>query len=198
MFGGETMPRQPDPDLEGRILAAASKLWAKGGEKALTMRAVAKAAGTNTPALYRRFKDRQDILWALVQRMRAEITALQEASQTPEEGCQRYVDYGLSHPHEYELFYQHEYELFRTSRAGRAPSRETRPALDAVKRKLAERLGGVADDHTRVALALWMLCHGEVMLTIGKSLRDFEPGVRGVFTDAVAALLRESGSISRK
>jgi len=192
------MPRQPDPDLEGRILAAASKLWAKGGEKALTMRAVAKAAGTNTPALYRRFKDRQDIVWALVQRMRAEITALQEASQTPEEGCERYVDYGLSHPHEYELFYRHEYELFRASRAGRAPSRETRPALDAVKRKLAERLGGVPDDHTRLALALWMLCHGVVMLTIGKSLRDFEPGVREVFTAALAALLRESGSMSGK
>ena len=75
------MPRHPDPDLEGRILAAASKLWAKGGEEALTMRAVAKAAGTNTPALYRRFKDRKDILRALVQRMRAEITALAEASR---------------------------------------------------------------------------------------------------------------------
>jgi AcrR family transcriptional regulator len=192
------MPRHPDPDLEGRILAVASKLWAKGGEKALTMRAVAKAAGTNTPALYRRFKDRKDILWALVQRMRAEVTALAEASPTPEEICERYVDYGLSHPHEYELFYQHEYELFRASRAGRAPSRETRPALDAVKRKLAERLGGVPDDHTRVALALWMLCHGTVMLTIGKSLRDFDPGARSVFTAAAAALLRESRSISRK
>ncbi|MGD0760262.1 MAG: TetR/AcrR family transcriptional regulator [Candidatus Sulfotelmatobacter sp.] len=191
------MPRHPDPDLEGRILAAASKLWAKGGEHALTMRAVAKAAGTNTPALYRRFKDRNDILRALVQRMRAEITALAEASRTPEEICERYVDYGLSHPHEYELFYQHEYELFRASRAGRAPSRETRPALDAVRRKLAEKLGGVPDDHTRPALALWMLAHGMAMLMIGKSMHDFEPGVRGVFSAAVAALVRESKSLSR-
>ena len=50
------MPRPPDPDLEERILKAARKLWKKGGENALTMRAVAKAAGTkNTPAVYRRF-----------------------------------------------------------------------------------------------------------------------------------------------
>lgn len=192
------MPRQPDPDLEGRILAAASRLWARGGEKALTMRAVAKAAGTNTPAVYRRFKDRKDILRALVQRMRAEITALAEASETPEEVCERYVDYGLSHPHEYELFYQHEYELFHPSRAGRPPSRETRPALDAVRRKLAERLGGAPDDHTRVALVLWMLAHGTVMLMIGKSLLDFEPGVRSVFSAAVKALLRESANLSRR
>jgi AcrR family transcriptional regulator len=192
------MPRQPDPDLEGRVLAAASRLWARGGEKALTMRAVAKAAGTNTPAVYRRFKDREDILRALVQRMRAEVTALAERSETPEEACERYVDYGLSHPHEYELFYQHEYELFHPSRAGRPPSRETRPALDAVRRKLAERLGGGPDDHTSVALALWMLAHGTVMLMIGKSLLDFEPGVRSVFSAAVKALLRESANLSRK
>jgi hypothetical protein len=130
--------------------------------------------------------------------MRAEITALAEASRTPEEICERYVDYGLSHPHEYELFYQHEYELFRASRAGRAPSRETRPALDAVRRKLAEKLGGVPDDHTRLALALWMLAHGMAMLMIGNSLHDFEPGVRGVFTAAVAALVRERTGLSRK
>ena len=38
------MPRQPDPELEGRILHAADVLWRRGGEQALTMRAVAKAA----------------------------------------------------------------------------------------------------------------------------------------------------------
>jgi hypothetical protein len=36
------------------------------------------------------------------------------------------------------------------------------------------------------------------MLMIGRSLHDFEPGVRGVFTAAVAALLRESANLSRK
>jgi AcrR family transcriptional regulator len=191
------MPRQPDPDLEGRILAAARKLWTRGGEKALTMRAVARAAGTNTPALYRRFKDRKDILRAMVHDTRLEIAAMLEASRTPEEAAARYLDYGLAHQHEYELFYQHEYELFHPSRAGRAPSRETRPGVDAMKRKLTEKLGGAPDDHTRMALALWMLAHGAVMLMIGKTLHDFEPGVRSVFTAAVEALLRESASLSR-
>src|SRR2546429_426225 len=44
------MPRHPDPDLEERILKAAHTLWKRGGERALTMRAVALAAHTNTPA----------------------------------------------------------------------------------------------------------------------------------------------------
>ena len=59
------MPRHPDPELEQRILDAASRLWARGGEKGLTMRAVAKAAGTTTPTVYERYHDRDDILRSL-------------------------------------------------------------------------------------------------------------------------------------
>ncbi len=67
------MARQPDPDLEDRILKAARQLWKKGAGKALTMRAVARAAHTNTPAVYRRFPHRDDILRALLQQIRKEI-----------------------------------------------------------------------------------------------------------------------------
>lgn len=187
------MPRQPDPDLEGRILNAARRLWTKGGSKALTMRAVAKAAGTNTPAVYRRFKDREDILRALIQRIRTEMTAMVEAAPTPEQVGERYVDYALSHPHEYQLFYEHEYDLFHQSRAGRAPSRETRPGADAMRRKLAAKLGGSPESHTRLTVALWMLAHGAATLMIARALDDFDPGVRKTFSAAVDALLRGSG-----
>ena len=64
------MPREADPELETRVLAAALKLWNRGGEKAVTMRDVARAAGTTTPTLYERFKNKQDILKAL--RMQAQ------------------------------------------------------------------------------------------------------------------------------
>jgi AcrR family transcriptional regulator len=65
------MPRHPDPELEKRVLDAAQKLWHGGGDKTLSMRALAKAARTNTPAIYRRFKDRKDILRALLLRARS-------------------------------------------------------------------------------------------------------------------------------
>ena len=67
------MPRHPDPDLEERILHAADVLWRRGGSKSLTMRAVARAAKTNTPAVYRRFKDRRDRVKALLLRIAARI-----------------------------------------------------------------------------------------------------------------------------
>ena len=93
------MPRQPDPDLEARILNAARKLWKKGAEKALTMRAVAKAAGTNTPAVYRRFCNRKDILRALLRRIQKDVADAIRPCQSPEEVCQRYLEYALSHSH---------------------------------------------------------------------------------------------------
>jgi AcrR family transcriptional regulator len=184
--------RPPNPDLEERILKAARKLWKRGGESALTMRAVAEAAGTNTPAVYRRFRDREDILRALLQCIRLEFGALMEGASSAEDACERYVDYALSHPHEYELFYQHEYELFYSRPAIRAGVRNLvgRPARDAMKKKLTEKFGGVPEDHMHLTMSLWMLAHGAAMLMIAKTIlpEDTEEA-RAVFTASVAALL---------
>jgi AcrR family transcriptional regulator len=185
------VPRRPDPDLEGKILNAAQKLWKKGGEKALTMRAVAKAAGTNTPSVYRRYRDRDDILRALLQRIRLEIAAQLEGISSPEEGCERYLEYALGHPHEYELFFQKEYELFHSTRSLRAGVKLTkRPVRDIMRRKVAEKLGGAPDEHEGVVIALRMLVHGAAMLLIAKAIlpEDAEEA-RTVFTASVAALL---------
>ncbi|MFZ0419759.1 MAG: TetR/AcrR family transcriptional regulator [Candidatus Sulfotelmatobacter sp.] len=188
------MPRPPNPDLEEQILKAARKLWKKGGGGALTMRAVAQAAGTNTPAVYRRFRDREDILRALLQIIRLEFGAVLKAASSPEEACERYVDYGLSHPHEYELFYRHEYELFYSARSLRAGARNTvgRPARDAMSQRLVEKFGGVPEDHKRLNSSLWMLAHGATMLMIGKTILPTEvQESRATFTAAVAALLQK-------
>jgi AcrR family transcriptional regulator len=184
------LPRRPDPDLEGKILDAAQKLWKKGGETALTMRAVAKAAGTNTPSVYRRFRDREDILRGLVQRVRLEITALLEGASSPQEGCERYVDYALSHAHEYELFYQHEYELFHAARSRHRGIAPLRPGVEAMKRKLAEKLGGAPEDYADLTLGLWMVVHGAAMLLIAKTILPQDAkAARQVITASVAAIV---------
>jgi AcrR family transcriptional regulator len=187
------VPRRPDPELEGKILNAAQRLWKKDGAKGLTMRAVARAAGTNTPSVYRRFQDRDDILRGLLWRIRVEIAALMEGAASPEEGCERYLDYALSHPHEYELFYQHDYELYhspRSKRGGVKPAGQ--PARDAMRRKLAERLGGSPTDHERLLVALWMVAHGAAMLLIAKTILPKDAAkARVVFRETVAALLRQ-------
>jgi AcrR family transcriptional regulator len=192
------VPRQPDPDLEARILNAAQKLWKKGADKALTMRAVAKAAGTNTPAVYRRFQDRQDILRALLRRIQQDVAEALRPCSSPEEACQRYLEFAVSHAHEYELFYTHASELSHPARSDHAPPlSEHRPTMKLMENKLAERLGGSAADHTRLSLALWTMAHGTAMLLISRAIpAGHVTELRSVFTAAVGTLINNSSSLS--
>jgi AcrR family transcriptional regulator len=192
------MPRHPDPDLQERILNAAQKLWNKGAEKTLTMRAVARAAGTNTPAVYRRFRNRKDILRALLRRIQQDVGEVLRPCRSPEEVCERYLEYALSHSHEYELFYTHAYQLPRPVPSGRRlPLREYRPAMALVEEKLAERLGGTPTEHTRLALALWTVAHGTAMLLISKAIPEEHVGeLRSAFRAAVEALINNPSSLS--
>jgi AcrR family transcriptional regulator len=192
------MPRQPDPDLQERILNAAQKLWKKGAEKTLTMRAVAKAAGTNTPAVYRRFENREDILRALLRRIQQDVVDALQPCSCPEEACERYLEFAVSHAHEYELFYTYAYELSQSFRSDRAsPLREHRPTMQFMETKLAERLGGTAADHTRLSLALWTMAHGTAMLLISRAIpAGHVPELRSVFTAAVETLIKSSSSFS--
>lgn len=152
------MPRRPDPDLEKRILNAASRLWARGGEKALTMRAVAKAAGTTTPTVYERYRDRDDILLALRLETRRELFAALSATRTLREAFQSHLEFALTHSHAYEVLFDDVAKL---------PSlHEAWPSFNLMRERVAKRLGGNPRQHTRLMLAVWSLMHGAAMLII--------------------------------
>jgi AcrR family transcriptional regulator len=152
------MPRQADPQLEERILDAASRLWARGGEKTLTMRAVAKAAGTTTPTVYERYRDRDDILRALRLRTRGELFAAVSRSKTLRESVQKHLDFALSNPHAYEVLFD---------AVGKPPSlHEPWPSFNLMRERLARQIGGSSREHNRLMLALWCLIHGTAILAI--------------------------------
>ena len=185
------MPRHPDPDLEERILHAADILWKRGGEKTLTMRAVARAAKTNTPAVYRRFKDRRDLVKALLLRIATRIRQHFEQGETIEDMAEAYVEYALRMPHEYELFYTHARELSPSKGAGRPrPIRESRPNFALVEQLLAKRLGGTPEDHTQLALQVWATLHGTTMLLLQESIpHGHEEALREACRVSVRVLL---------
>jgi len=185
------MPRHPDPDLEERILHASDVLWRRGGEKSLTMRAVARAAKTNTPAVYRRFKDRKDLVKALLLRIANRIGEHFEQGKSIEDMAEAYVEYALKMPHEYELFYSHARELSPPKGQGRPrPIRESRPNFALVEQLLAKRLGGTPQDHTQLALEVWATLHGTTMLLLQKSIPDgHEEDLREACRAAVKVLL---------
>jgi len=193
------MPRHADPDLEDRILNAAHALWQRGGEESLTMRAVARAARSNTPAVYRRFKNRQDIVRALLRRIQESLRVAIEDRQSIEEIAEAYLDFALHHPHEYELFFTHARDLNSRKSAGPPrPIRESRPNMALLERRLAERLGGSPEDHTRLGLALWAAAHGAAMLLLQKALPEgHELELREAFGLTVTAVLKAAPAASQ-
>jgi len=158
------LPRQPDPLIEQRILQAAGRLRARGGEKALTMRAVAKAARTTTPTVYERYRNRADLLRALRIQTREELFASLRDVRTLEQGCQRYLEFALRHRHAYEVLYD---------KFAEPPSlHEPWPSFNLLREKLTRRVGGTPRQHTRLMLAIWSLVHGTAMLLIRGSVVD--------------------------
>ena len=186
------MPRPPNPGLEERILKAAEALWKRGGEQALTMRAVAKVAGTNTPAVYRRFKDRDELLRALLLRIAQRIRQHFEQGETLEGMADAYVDYALKLPNEYQLFYSHGSLLNPPRRRGSpAPIRQSRPNFAFAEQVAAKQLGGSPEDHTQFALCLWALLHGTATLLLSGTIpTGHEAKLRAACRTGVKSLIR--------
>jgi AcrR family transcriptional regulator len=183
------MSRHIDPEVEERILQAARKLWHKGGEKALSMRAVAKAAGTNTPAVYRRFRNREDVLAALVTYYQQETFKVFQHCGSLEELIHAYIEYALKHPREFLL--THSGLLGRVSKG--------RPNLDFVIAQSSVWLGGAPGEHAPLVLALWALAHGTAMLRVSGSAREEDfPKLREAFSRALVILVANEKKLRHK
>ena len=183
IFEDLEMPRHIDPEVEGRILEAARKLWRKGGEKSLSMRAVAKLAGTNTPAVYRRFRTREDILKALVHSYQQELYQIIESCHSLQEVVHRYLDFALSR--------QREYQLVMSGLLPRMT--KGRPSLELAVRRSAEWLGKPSADYRGLVLVLAAMVDGAAMFKATGFLSDenFE-SLRSAFGKAVDVLVANS------
>jgi AcrR family transcriptional regulator len=182
------MPRKPDPLLEGRIQKAARKLFIKGGEKALSMRALARLAHTNTPAVYRRFRNRKAILRALLEQFQQDMYRALQPCSSPQEAFQCILDFALAHPRQYELAFAEWAPRFQ----------EPRPNFEYLKKKFAEWLGGSPEDHLRLALGLWAQVHGTAMLLISKAVPVKDQAELRSASAASVELLVSNASAHRK
>jgi len=185
------VPRQPDPQLEQRILDAACRLWSRGGEKTLTMRGIAKAAGTTTPTLYERYHDREDILRAVRMQTRSELFAAVSPTHSLAQACRKYLDFAVEHPYVYEVLFDGFAE---------PPSlHEPWPTFNLMRLRLAQRLGGPPRKHTRLMLSLWSLMHGTAMLMIRGGVVDpLRKQMVHTCLDALEAILRDASRAKGK
>jgi AcrR family transcriptional regulator len=163
------------------ILAAARTLFAAQGVAAVTMRRIAEAVEYTPPVLYGHFRDKADLLRALVQEDSGLFLAALERSARiadPVERIRRmgrqYVDFALAHPHHYRLLFMTELpeselaEAGGSEPAGEDPGRRAYDLLlGAVRQCLDEgRIPRALGDAERVTQALWGAVHGVVSLWI--------------------------------
>jgi AcrR family transcriptional regulator len=153
------MPRLADEHLEARIVQAARRLWRTHGAKSLTLRSVARAAGTTTTTVYKRFRNKEALLLALAESVQARLTARTTSSATIEESYRRFLNFAGQHPHEYELLWGPKWaELLGPKRP--------RPIKTWLLEKFAERFGGEPRDYVLSYYALFLLVHGTANLLI--------------------------------
>ena len=97
------MARTADPNLKEAVVDAVLPLLDKHGQSALSMRAVAKAAGTTTPTLYSRFKDQDSLLVAITLRVSQELLTRLLLCKSVKEMARQYLRYVSDYPHRYEV-----------------------------------------------------------------------------------------------
>src|SRR5437868_8456114 len=150
------MPPNPDKRREERILKPAKRLWRSHGAEGLTLRAVARGAGTTTPTLYKRFRNREALRLALAYRLREELNALLFSSPKLEEVYRRYLRYAEENPHEYELLRMSWGRFFSPEAA--------RPGRAWVLTQMAGRFGGEPEEYSEAFDALFLACFGTATL----------------------------------
>ncbi|MCQ4629239.1 TetR/AcrR family transcriptional regulator [Shinella sp. CPCC 100929] len=142
-------PADEPGDTRARILAAATRLVAAGGEEAATTRAVADAASVQAPTIYRLFGDKRGLLDAVAEGAYANYIAekvRREPAADPVEDMRRgwddYIAFGLANP---AIF-----NLIRTTYPN-PPSKVTLAGLAVLREKVGRlaRLGRlrVSEEH---------------------------------------------------
>lgn len=151
------MPRIADKRLDKRILQAAQRLWHARGDKGLTLRAVAREAGTTTTTVYKRFRNKEQIRFALADRARQALAKATMRAQNIEDVYRLYLRFAENHPREYRL-------LFGPAWVHVVGARHPRPVREWLRARLAARFGGNPDDYSILFDALFLLMHGAASL----------------------------------
>jgi AcrR family transcriptional regulator len=189
-------PRTHDEELRLRLLDRAAAMLASGGVPALSLRALATAAGTSTSAVYSLFGNKAALLRALYAegftRLRAHLAAV-PATADPATDLVRlgmaYRDSALASPRLYPL-------MFGQAPAGLEPGEPEQQAARRAFEVLARTVGrGVRaglfppGSQRRLTLAAWALVHGLVSLELdGKLPPGGSPGTdyQQILHDTVA------------
>ncbi len=202
----------PDVDIRERIVAAGLMALSDDSAAELTVRRVAKLAGSSTMCIYTRFGGRTGMVEAVYRKgfelLRDELTAAtaQAAAQDPTERIvamtTAYRRFALDRPALYALMFERALPDFDPSPALRAEALGMTLTLLTDQVALAQKRGLVAgNDPARPSYLLWATMHGvtSIELThvrggpLGGWVVDSPEGGERVLVEGVQALLAGLG-----
>ena len=182
-------------ELRQAILQAAGQLFVEQGYERFSLRQVAELIGYSATTIYLYFKDKDDLLFAVVdegfERFGQQLAAAAACADDPIARLgaigRAYIDFGLSNPVHYQLMFMQRADFLIGHRPGEQHTRidgfrvlqdSVRYAIDAG----ALRPG----DAEAYSDALWALVHGLVALAISMPFLPAERIRRG--TDTALAM----------
>ncbi len=157
--------------LRQALLKHATKLLDKEGVEAVTIRAVARAAGVSHAAPINHFETRNALLTALAtsffDNLAADIDAHEQSADDKLARVRAFaaalVEYGLRYPQRYRLMWRRDLLL---------PDAALQLSMDGIYERLTAELSGVRRRHGKsthtVATAMWSLAHGYISMRIDR------------------------------
>ena len=184
-------PRLHDASLRARLLEEASRSISTGGGGAVTVRAVAAAAGTSASAVYALFGSRDDLVTAVstegFRRFAAHLDAVartDDALGDLRALALAYRDSALDDPHFYRVMFERS-----ITPEGDAQAAVERPTFKVLRSAVARVLAGApADEIDAVAIGLWGLVHGLVSLELADLLPGDDDARAARYAQAVTAI----------
>ncbi|MFO7798160.1 TetR/AcrR family transcriptional regulator [Rhodohalobacter sp.] len=165
--------------LREEILDVSKELLLKHGFSKISMRKIAKKANVTATSIYLHFKNKDDLLLALVEESIANLNrvlrnTLDEAASPIEQLeslTDAYVGYAMENPQEYEIIYMvRPEEMPKYPREKFQQVREIYELLAGIIQRGKDRNLFDVEDPLVSAYTLWAQIHGVVSVILGKRL----------------------------
>ncbi|WP_148616387.1 TetR/AcrR family transcriptional regulator [Nocardioides rubriscoriae] len=192
-----TIDAGPGPDdTRERIVEAAARLLREHGARALTTRAVARAAAVQAPAIYRLFGDKDGLVEAVAEHVMATYVAAKRAAAAStevdpvtdlREGWRMHVDFCLANP---------ELHALLGGPARSEPSPATRAGIEVLRARLRRlaSAGLLRVDEDRALGLVRAAGAGTVTALLETPAARRDPGLAEAVLDAVTAAILTPGA----
>ena len=183
-------------DLKAALVAHALDLLRTGGLPALTLRAVARAAGVSEAAPYRHFANRRELMAAAAEEGFARMHAAMVERMSARPGAEgfkgvaiAYVEFALANPAQYRVMFGPELAHTEDLPSLRATSRGVL-AFVATGIEQLQAAGIVAPgDSSAMAVVVWATLHGLVTLALDGTSEDVAPPMTTLVDEATRIIM---------